>query len=277
VKNDQERLVERFHVTLVEEIRARRPHYLHEPFTVAEIYQDLVPYGSHRDRIGASVNGDYEHALLRLLSGEGDYVLMESDPARRRLLDELNAPNPNTGIFREYAALDVRLNPVRIPAGAAPTPAAASPQPPPPAAPPFPPPAARQELFRHEESGKDREDEEQVSVFGSAQSARAVEAAPPPVVASARASLPKPAVAAPALSPPRSRVVAAPASVPAAKPDRPEACQWCREALPKRASLNYCPFCGTDVNLVPCPSCGEELEPEWRFCIACGVHVVTED
>jgi len=269
VKNDPEKLVERFHVTLVEEIRARRPHYLHEPFTVAEIYQDLVPYGSHRDRIGASVNGDYEYALLRLLSGEGDYVLMESDPARRRLLDELDAANPNTGIFREYAALDVRLNPVRIPAGAAPTMAAASPQ---------PPPAARQELFPHEEGGKDREDEEQVSVFGSAQSAREVEAAPPPVVASVRASLPKPAVEAPVLSPPRSRVVAAPApSMPATKPDRPEACQWCREALPKRASLNYCPFCGTDVNLVPCPSCGEELEPEWRFCIACGVHVVTED
>jgi len=274
--NDSERLVDRFHLTLIEEIRARRPHYLHEPFTVAEIYQDLVPYGSHRERIGASMNGDYEHALLRLLSGEGDYVLMESDAARRRLLDELDAPNPNTGIFREYAALDVRLNPVRIPPGSAPTPAAASPRQPTPSA-PSPSPAARQDASRHEGSGRDREDDEQVSVFGSTHGAEMVAAPSPPAAPLVRAALPKVALEAPALSSAPPRVVSAPASVPAAKSDRPEACQWCREALPKRASLNYCPFCGTDVNLVPCPSCGEELEPEWRFCIACGVNVVTED
>jgi hypothetical protein len=57
----------------------------------------------------------------------------------------------------------------------------------------------------------------------------------------------------------------------------PENCRWCREELPKKAALRFCPFCGTDVNLVPCQSCGEELEPSWRFCIACGTHVVTED
>ncbi len=52
----------------------------------------------------------------------------------------------------------------------------------------------------------------------------------------------------------------------------PDVCQWCRETLPKRDKLNFCPFCGTDVKLVPCPSCGEALEPEWRFCIACGTR-----
>ena len=52
----------RFHQALVEEIRSQRPEYLDGPFTVAEIYQNLVPYGSHRDRIGVEMNGDYEDA-----------------------------------------------------------------------------------------------------------------------------------------------------------------------------------------------------------------------
>ena len=44
-------VLERFHRALVEEIRVHRPDYLYGPFTVAEIYQNLVPYGTHRDRI----------------------------------------------------------------------------------------------------------------------------------------------------------------------------------------------------------------------------------
>ena len=48
----------RFYQILVEEIRSQRPDYLTGPFTVAEIYQRLVPYGSHRDRIGVDMNGD---------------------------------------------------------------------------------------------------------------------------------------------------------------------------------------------------------------------------
>jgi hypothetical protein len=57
--------------------------------------------------------------------------------------------------------------------------------------------------------------------------------------------------------------------------DRPpfEACPWCRESLPERGGVKYCPFCGSNVQLVPCPACGEELELNWRFCIACGMEV----
>jgi predicted amidophosphoribosyltransferase len=51
------------------------------------------------------------------------------------------------------------------------------------------------------------------------------------------------------------------------------ACPWCRAELPPRDNLNFCPFCGTDLKVVPCKECGEELEPDWRFCIACGVEV----
>jgi hypothetical protein len=103
-------VVERFHRVLVEEIRHTRPEYLEEPFTVAEIYQALVPYRTHRDRIGVELNGDYEEALLHLLGGEGGLVDLESGPARERIRQELKSKNPNTGIFREFAAVTVRLN-----------------------------------------------------------------------------------------------------------------------------------------------------------------------
>ena len=111
--NTQE-LLARFHHALVVEIRKSRPDYLHAPFTVAEIYQNLVPYRSHRDVIGVEMNGDYEDALLRLLAGEGDYLVLESEVARREIRDELQTGNPNTGLFRDFAAADVKLNPEKL-------------------------------------------------------------------------------------------------------------------------------------------------------------------
>jgi hypothetical protein len=150
-ESERSEALARFHRALVEEIARNRPAYLREPFTVAEIYQNLVPYRTHRDRIGVEMNGDYEDALLRLLAGEGEYLLLESEHARGEIAEELSSPNPNTGLYREFAAVDVRLNPLRMPpdlpqpvrAPAFPpdafAPAAASAAPPPAPAAPAPP------------------------------------------------------------------------------------------------------------------------------------------
>ncbi len=194
----------RFHGALVEEILAKRPEYLHSAFTVAEIYQNLVPYGTHRDRIGVEMNGDYEDALLRLLAGEGGYLVLESAPALQTLREELSSPSPNSGLYREFAAVDVRLNQAFL--QGSPTTA----------------------------SVPETESEKGLS----AGPAEDVAAPPPP-----RASAP------------------------------PETCPWCRAELPRRPDLTYCPFCGTNVHVVPCPVCGAELDPAWRFCIVCGAEV----
>jgi hypothetical protein len=244
---EPEQIVDRLHEALVEEIRSRRPQYLSEPFTVAEIYQDLVPYRSHRDQIGASMNGDYEHALLRLLAGWGGYVTLESEPARRRLAEELETSNPNTGIFREYAALDVRLNPALIPpqrAGAGDV-AAAEPDRIPPEGLDAEAEAAPEAPARPSPPSRPHGDLLAADAVGGGGTAASM----------------------PARSTPSASRAA----------EAQESCRWCREALPRKASLRFCPFCGMDVNLVPCQSCGEELEPSWRFCIACGTHVETED
>jgi hypothetical protein len=214
---DTNDILTRFHRTLVEEIRKRRPEYLHEPFTVAEIYQNLVPYGTHRDRLGIEMNGDYEDALLRILAGEGGYLILESEPALRVLREELESSNPNTGVYREYAAVDVRLDPERIAFAAVSTGAG-----------PLP-------------ATEETDD----------------------------------AIAVEDLAPEMEGAAAGAGASPGAVPEReaPDSCRWCRAELPSRANLRFCPFCGTDIRVVPCPECGEELEPDWRFCIQCGAEV----
>ena len=59
-------------------------------------------------------------------------------------------------------------------------------------------------------------------------------------------------------------------SVPPTATTDGDACKWCHSDLPNPDTLNYCPFCGTDLRLVPCGSCGAELGPGWRFCASCG-------
>jgi len=224
--SESNHILERFHRALIEEIQTHRPEYLTGPFTVAEIYQNLVPYGTHRDRIGVEMNGDYEDALLRLLAGEGSYLVIESEPALRDLKAELRSPNPNTGLYREYAAVDVRLN--------------------------------QQHLELSPSAVRDVPD--LVDELGARVPVSMADLAP------AEAAHDDMGIVPPGVdvfqSTPR-----------ASTPAKSEACQWCRAELPIRENLNFCPFCGTDLKVVPCNECGEELEPEWRFCISCGAEV----
>jgi hypothetical protein len=225
------RIVDQFFRVLVEEIRAHRPEYLVSPFTVAEIYQSLVPYRTHRDRIGVELNGDYEEALMQLLGGDPAYLRLESDPARDRIRGELASKNPNTGIFREYAALSVRLSSERI-----------------------------------SSMGIDAEAEgEPGAEAGNAETGSGT--------ASPGGSTPSTPT-----SPGPGGLEAAPPHAPPADPPvpgadagaAPDACPECRTALPQRASVRFCPSCGANVLVVPCSSCGEELERGWSYCVACG-------
>lgn len=79
--------------------------------TVGDLYQHLVPYRLVRSELGFSELAEYEHALLRLLAGERDYVIVERPEVQEELQRELKAPNPILGIYRDYAAVGVYLNP----------------------------------------------------------------------------------------------------------------------------------------------------------------------
>ncbi|MDT8341287.1 MAG: zinc ribbon domain-containing protein [Longimicrobiales bacterium] len=270
-------LLARFHGTLVEALRARGVRDLARPFTVAEIYQDLVPYAAYREALGVEMNGDYEHALLRLLAGEGEFVGLDSEHALREIREELESVNPNTGLYREFAAVDVRLNPEHLPELDVDTSAMRL----------MDGTAAEGEAGA--EAGEDvaaggwptidpdsppsDRDYIQVVPLGAFAASGPLdpEMVEPDAVSPA---MPVPETLEPEMmeSEPTEAGPGAGNAAAVEGAHGPEVCAWCREVLPKRDRLNFCPFCGTDVKLVPCESCGEALEPEWRFCISCGTR-----
>jgi hypothetical protein len=99
--------VARLHRALAGAIRQARGGDFDQPVTVSEIYQVFMPYRTARSLVGFEMNADYEYALLRLLSGEGDFAHIEPAEVRELLRGELESANPNVSAFRAYANCDV--------------------------------------------------------------------------------------------------------------------------------------------------------------------------
>jgi len=260
-------LLDRFYRVLVREIRKRKPEYLSEAFTVAEIYQDLVPYHTHRDMIGVRMNGDYEDALLRLLAGEGERLNLESDAARRDFLNELKNAEPNTGIYRDFAAVNVRLNPEQLPDA---------------------------EDFDDDEVSMSADDEKETVDEGKSEveaESATVDSEAADEQGGAADSGASDSSSAPGEDTPRflpdpatvdkkrggkgakSDGASGAQSETSANSSKGGPCAWCGEELPDRPDLLFCPHCGGDSRFVPCASCGTDLEPGWGFCVACGERV----
>lgn len=253
-------ILDNFFAALVDEIRARKPDYLREPFTVAEIYQNLVPYRTHRDRIGVEMNADYEDALLRLLAGEGDLLVLESDTARGEIESELRSSNPNTLMYRDYAAAMVRLNPALAVDPNDPSPEAVGDEEPRATDPDPGRPVAIEELAPSEPT----------KTFEFPSPHAAPEATPDPEPEAATEEAPEPKDDATLEDLVGADLPEDSEARPAVAPLDEDRCHHCLGELPGRAVLNFCPACGADLRVPSCPSCGEELEPEWRFCVVCG-------
>jgi hypothetical protein len=255
---------------LVQNIRMSYPDLLARPFDVSQLYQNLLPYRHNRKELEIETNQDYELALMRLLSGERGYLVVDDalEDAMRR---ELASKNPDTAAFRIYGSSHVSVAPEAVrrldpatsttpsrpstPAPSAPR-AAAPPQPPaPPAAPPPPPPA------------------------------RPRAAAPPPPPPPPPPVAPPPAPPRPSASitgsvtqpfrPSASNPVAPPRSptpgqVPTPRSSGAGSCRYCGGSLPAGRSITYCPHCGQNLTIQHCPACSTELEIGWKFCTTCG-------
>ena len=284
-----EAVLEKFYRALIEEIQTQRPEYLTSAFTVAEIYQNLVPYGSHRDRLGVAMNGDYEDALIRLLAGEGGYLILDSEPALKNLHAELKTSNPNTGLYREFAALDVRLNQAHLdlsvaatgqipdlatqldaedlvtmndlaPAGGVTT------------GPALGFVAPRVDIFADPTEVVLENVASPVATTPDPPATEAVASGPDS--SAHRQPLASAFVEEAASTPTMSEEISVPPTATTHSPTTDgDACKCCHSDLPNPDTLNYCPFCGTDLRLVPCGSCGVELGPGWRFCASCGSEV----
>jgi hypothetical protein len=269
---DEQEVLGRFHRALVREIQTKRPEHISSPFTVAEIYQNLVPYRTHRDEIGVEMNADYEYALLRLLAGEGDYLSIESRTARQEIREELDSPNPNTGLYRDFAAADVRLNPDRLDETLL--------------------EEISRELSEAVQTGDESmevevmEEGDVVEGFGDEGGFERLEVEPLGANLQPPADFEEPGEDLDSQELPaevsdesdgleNEAGAFGGAEADEVGVDLPpfENCPWCKETLPQQARVRFCPFCGSNVQRVPCPACGEELRLNWRFCIACGTEV----
>ena len=105
--------LDRVYQRLVHSIRQRHPEYLTVPFTVQELYEDLIPYRHHRRELGIETNQDYESAITRLLSGERGYIRGDAKMAER-LAAEVSSATGDTGAFREFASSRITLDPVPL-------------------------------------------------------------------------------------------------------------------------------------------------------------------
>lgn len=274
-------LVERMHAVLAGALERTRPDPFGSPVTVAEIYQDLVPYRNVRSELGFDMNADYEHTLLRLLSGEAELARLEPSEARDELRRELDSPNPNVGLFRKFAACDVWIAPLAEPAqpepaqiatadagddgwaprvkqwleGASPPGETAAPPAPEPAPASAPPPEAG---WTEEGAESELLLDEAMAVLDEMEEVPAAAAGPevPPVGEESESM----AAAVPVRGETRGGEATAGAVT----------CAFCGSGLPAHRQVRFCPFCGADQTTVPCVACGEPIESGWKFCVACG-------
>lgn len=227
--------VQRLFRELVKVLKADGLDRLAAPFQISELYQSILPYRRHRNDLGFDTNQDYEMAVLRLLGGQGDLVTVEPDEVREILREESASVNPDTGVFRGYAAARVNLNAQAVQS------ALDMPE-------TYAPPGMHRRLADVEES-----DLKEV----------APEPAPP---------APEPIAETPATTagvrPPVFEVENQPPSATAV--DERPACRRCAEPLPEQPDIKFCPFCGVRVGAVECSQCGMSVEPNWRFCVSCG-------
>jgi hypothetical protein len=233
---------------LVQNIRTGFSDLLGRPFEVAELYTTLVPYRHNRRELELDTNQDYEHALLRLLSGERGYLI--GDPQMQAdLRAELESPNPDLTKFRAYATTMVSLAPdgartvdppaIRRPGsgGTAAIPNTAA-----------PPPAPQSAMADRPTLGVPEQP------APAAAGPAAARTAAPPAAAPARVPTPQPTLAATG-----QRSIVASGS-----------CRYCGGELPEGRNITFCPHCGQNLTVANCPACGTELDVGWKFCTTCG-------
>lgn len=224
--------VDRLFQYLVRHLETSAPEYLTRSFQVSELYQRLIPYRLHRSGLGFDSIEDYEMAVLRLLAGQRGYAAVEPEDAQRALADEADLPNPAPGAFREYAAATMTLNGDAV-----------------------------HRLVRAEETYAPPPPPASHALFTPVQSRPAEPAQPPPPPAGTDGVV-YPRFGAPGARAQDMAFEPVPGGV--------VACSGCAAALPPGRDVRFCPFCGLRLRTVECRQCGETVEPEWRYCPACG-------
>jgi hypothetical protein len=97
-----------FHV-LVRTVRSQHPQLLSGPFTVADLYQQLMPYRHFRRELSLETNQEYEMVLMELLTGARGYLDVD-EQLRDQLGKELASSSPEPSRVRAFADAHVSIN-----------------------------------------------------------------------------------------------------------------------------------------------------------------------
>jgi hypothetical protein len=229
--------LDRLYRRLVHNVRASRPEYLTIPFSVRELYEQLIPYRHNRRELAIETNDDYETAIARLLSGERGYVV--ADPAMQESLRrELDSPTGDPGIFKDYADATITLSAA---AAAAQTPV----------------PGTVAAGMTTPASAEKRDAGDHLAARDSEGAVAAFDAMSPSAIA-------------PAATPPAASLLES-----LSGREAPDDCRFCGGTLPEGRETNYCPHCGENLRTRRCPACGAEMDASWKFCITCGSAAAT--
>jgi hypothetical protein len=225
--------LDRLYRRLVHNIRATRSEYLQIPFTVQELYEQLVPYRHNRREMAIETNQDYEVAVAQLLSGERGYVRADAK-MQEALQREIASPTGDPGIFKEYAQAQLTLSPLNDVARA-------------PVLTPVPTPVGTPNGAPTAQAGA-----------ALATAAVAASTAAPPIGPTVPVTQSVAHQEVPSL-------LSSLTSIPV-----PTGCRFCSGTLPEDRDANYCPHCGEDLKKQRCPACGAEMDNSWKFCVTCG-------
>ena len=271
--------LDRLFQRVVRGVRDTRPENLSRSVEVGELL-DLIPYRSVRSEIGVETNDDFAHVVTRFLAGERGYLFVD-DLMQDDLKTELASPNPNLEAYRSYVNARVTLSQEhtrRLLESMGPATETVE---------------ARAEgpVF----SPSSPSSPSSASIVPAASSASAPSGATPPSPPSPPSATPaRSAVSAPeesaALRTPTARAITprrepptaprAPRAMASPRPLGPDSvavktetrpgCKYCGQALPEGREVRYCPACGQNLLVRRCAACSAEVEPAWKFCVACG-------
>jgi hypothetical protein len=101
--------LERMFQVLVRTVRSKHPQLLSAPFTVADLYQQIMPYRHFRRELGLETNQEYELILMELLAGARGFLDVD-ERLRDQLGKELASGSPEPSRVREYADAHVSIN-----------------------------------------------------------------------------------------------------------------------------------------------------------------------
>jgi hypothetical protein len=224
-------LLDRLHDRLTAALEAAGDEAYPGGLTVADVYQRLIPYRVVRNQVGVVELAEYEHALLRLLSGERHYIEVTDPTVRLEIQRELASLNPILGIYRDYSATAIKL-------GGGPVEGEEE---------------GIVETAEPLETERPKIDHEQSMDEGpftdlTGPSDRRTGAYPSPG------------------SEPTVPTIVIPPFMDAS----PDACGRCGRALPEIPDLQFCPFCGSEQEPPPCGRCGAAMDRVWSFCARCG-------